>query len=171
MIYLKIERPEGKPFHFITPGTNQRDTSKKPVVLFNSRDPNRPLTKDEETWLLEQDPKLVCREVPKFSKKFPTKEAKLDHELKEQKAVVDELRSNVNNLEKKLANVASEPEKIETLTVRNKELGEQVKLLIEENKDNIATIARLNKEVVELTGPPTTAAADTEKGDPKDKSK
>jgi len=153
-VYLKIQRPDGKPFHFITPGTNQRDTSKKPVVLFNDRDTSRPLTEDEKEWLLRQDPNLVCREVPKFSKKFPTQEAKLDHELKEQKATVKELEAKVENLEKRLANVADERQKIEELTLANKELVKKVEVLLAENKGNIATIARLNKEVVELKGKP-----------------
>ncbi len=149
-IYLKIERPDGKPFHFITPGTNQRDTKKEPVVLFNDRKPNRDLTAEEEEWLLRQDPHLVCTEVPKFSKEFPTQEAKLSYQLKEQKALVVELGAKVENQAKHLENADVYPEKIETLTLRNKELGEQVKVLLAENKNGIATIARLNKEVVEL---------------------
>ena len=170
-LWLKINRPSGKPFRFMFPGTNDVDKSKKPVTLLNNRPPSRPLSVEEEEWLIGQDgTNLVSRTKPDFSKMFSTKEDELKYVLTEKEEEIEKLKSENLFLKNTLESGGGSREALSEQKVISLELQQQVNKVLEENKQHVLDKDRLNKEIVVLQGAPKVVYTDPNVEIPEDNS-
>jgi len=137
-LYLKIDRPQKK-FLFVENGKirRSRDGNRPSVILY----PDRPTSVPDADakHLLTQDPHLVSRQKPDFSKKYPTNDAEWKAKLEEYESDAKEYVKDVEALTQRNLALQETIDKLEVQIGEQKEVALKATTELDKVKKSIGT--------------------------------